>query len=150
MRLNHSPRPGAVTVEFAIVCPVAFTLLLAILIGGLAVFRFQEVATLAREAARYASVHGGQYARETGQPAATATTIRDYVLAKAVALDSNSLTCTVSWNTDNMPVHTVIINGQPTAVANTVTVTISYQWIPETFFSGGSTMTSTSVLPMSF
>jgi hypothetical protein len=35
------------------------------------------------------------------------------------------------------------------ATRNTVTVTLTYQWIPEAFF-GGITLRSTSVLPMSY
>ncbi len=37
------------------------------------IYRYQQVASLAREGARYASVHGSQYAADTGNAAATAS-----------------------------------------------------------------------------
>src|SRR5262245_11836260 len=144
MRLRDQSRTGGVAVEFAAVCPVAFTLILAIMIGGLAVFRFHELSTLAREAARYASVRGTDFQRVTGTPAATADNIRTYVLSKATGLDTASLTCNVSWNTSNAPYTSVYVNGMPAARSNAVTVTLTYQWIPEVFFTTGSTMTATS------
>jgi len=59
-------RQGAHDVEFAVVAPATFILLLGIVVGGMGVFRYQEVAHLAREATRYASTHGGQYS--AGRP----------------------------------------------------------------------------------
>ena len=54
-------RIGATTLEFAIVAPIA----LLFLIGGvnlaLGVYRYQQIAYLARAGARYASTHGAQY-----------------------------------------------------------------------------------------
>jgi hypothetical protein len=41
----------------------------------------------------------------------------------------------------------VIVNNQVLPVTNTVTVTVSYNWIPEAFL-GGITLTSTSTVPM--
>src|SRR6516165_9435204 len=100
MRMKRRARSGATSVEFAFVAPVALTLILGVMVGGLAVFRFQEIATLAREAARYASVHGAQYAKETGNTAATPQSVYDNVIsAKAVILDLSQLTYSVTWNT---------------------------------------------------
>ena len=65
--LSSQRRTGASVVEGAFVYPITFLLLLAIMVGGLGIFRFQEVAHLAREAARYASTHGGQYQAENCQ-----------------------------------------------------------------------------------
>ena len=152
MRCRPGSRHGATTVEFAFVAPVALVLLLGIIIGGLAVFRFQEIATLAREAARYASVHGTEYARENRLPAATAQSIYDNVIAaKGVCLDLSALTYSVTWNTDNRPIRWVQdANGNMVGTVNTVTVTISYNWLPEGFFSGGATMTSSSTQIMTY
>jgi Flp pilus assembly protein TadG len=68
--IMQARRPGAVLVETAVVLPVVLLLLLGLLVGGMGVVRYQEVAHLAREGARYASTHAGRYA-EDGQAKAT-------------------------------------------------------------------------------
>jgi Flp pilus assembly protein TadG len=149
MRLNSRTRSAALAVEFAVVSSIVFLLVLGLLIGGMGVFRYQEVASLAREASRWASVHGAQYQQDTGNPAATAQDIYNNAIAPAaVSLDKSRLSYSVVWNTDNRPFHTTIVNNQVVAVGNTVTVTITYQWVPEAFL-GGITLTSSSTLPMS-
>lgn len=149
MRIRPRPRPAATMVEFAVVGTATFVILLGLLIGGLGIFRYQQVARLARDASRWASVHGAQYALDTGNPAATPTDVYNQVIApNATALDLGHLNYSVTWNTNNSPYHIVTTNGQQTNVANTVTVTITYQWLPEAFL-GGITMTSTSVSVMS-
>jgi Flp pilus assembly protein TadG len=148
MRLHRKPRRAAAAVEFAVVAPLAFLLLIGLIISVMGVFRFQQMAHLAREASRWASVHGSQYAKETGKPAATAVDVYNQVIApNATALDFSKLTYSVTWNSDNSPSHTTIVNGKVVAVTNTVTVTVTYVWNPEAFFSP-VTLTSTSVSPM--
>src|SRR6266849_3601893 len=121
MHLKPKRRSGVTMVEFAIVGPVVFLLLLGLLIGGMGTFRYQEIASLAREASRWASVHGTQYQKDTGMPAATAQDIYNNVIApNAVSLDRSNLTYTVTWNTGNSPYHTIILNNQVVAVGNTV------------------------------
>jgi Flp pilus assembly protein TadG len=150
MRLRHQPRPAATIVEFAVVAPVTFLLLLGLLIGGLGIFRYQQVARLARDATRWASVHGTQYAKDTKKPAATAQDVYDQVISpNATALDLSRMTYSVTWNTSNSPYHTATVNGQQVKVANTVTVTITYHWVPEAFL-GGITLSSTSVSVISY
>ena len=137
-------------VEFAIVAPAVFVLIFGVLIGGLGVARYQQLAYLAREASRYASVHGAQYATETGQTAATPTMVYDSVIArKAVGLNLSKLTYSVTWNTDNGQFHTVVVGRNNRQVANTVTVALTYVWIPEGFVPQKA-MHSTSVSVMSF
>jgi Flp pilus assembly protein TadG len=158
MRLQRQKRPGATVVESAVVSPVVFLLVLGLLVGAAGIFRYQEMATLARRAARYASVHGTQYAKDTGNPAATPSVsgpappgsdIYNNVVANAVALDPSRLTCSVRYNSANSQYSTSVVNGQVVATANTVSVTLTYQWIPEAFL-GGITLTSTSVMPMCY
>jgi Flp pilus assembly protein TadG len=135
--------------ELAIVGPITFLLVMGLLIGGMGIFRYNEVASVAREASRWASVHGTQYQTDTGKPAATAQDIYDNAIApNAVSLDQSKLSYTVTWNTSNSPYHTKIVNNTVVAVGNTVTVTITYQWLPEAYL-GGITLTSTSTVPMS-
>ena len=150
MRLPRQPRRAVSAVEAAIVYPVTFVLVLGLMIGAAGIFRYQETAALAREAARWASVHGTQWAKETGNTAATATDIYNNAIApNVVALDASQLSYSVSWNSTNDPAHTVIVNGNVQYVTNTVTVTVNYNWIPELYL-GGVTLTSTSVAQMSY
>jgi Flp pilus assembly protein TadG len=148
MRPSALPRRGATVVEFAVVGPIILFLLIALVVGGMGVFRYLEVAALARESARYASVHGTQYQKDTGQTAATAQDIyNNVIVAQNVSLDLSQLNYSVTWNTDNRPYHTQVVNGSVVPVTNTVQVRITYQWIPEIYL-GGVTLTSTAVTPM--
>jgi Flp pilus assembly protein TadG len=148
MRLRCSFRQAAAIVEFAVVAPVTFLILIGLLVGGMGVFRYQQIAHLTRDAARWASVHGTQYAQDTGNPAATESDVYNQVIApNAVTLNLSQLAYSVTWNTSNSPYSTNTVNGVPEKVANTVTVTITYQWIPEAFL-GGITLSSTSVSVM--
>src|SRR5262245_32232108 len=124
----HDQRRGTTTIEFAITCPIAFFVIFAIIVGGLGVFRYQQVASAAREGARWARVHGGQYAQETGRPAATETDIyNNAILPAAGALTPSQLTYSVTWNKSNMPLE--VVNGQyEVPTGNIVTVTVNYQW----------------------
>jgi Flp pilus assembly protein TadG len=150
MRLSKAPRAGVTAVESALVFPAVFLLLLGLAVGGAGMMRYQEMAALAREAARWASVHGRDYAKATGNPPATASDVyANSIAPNAYGLDPAQLLYTVAWDTDNGTYHTVIVNGDVVAVRNNVSVTVSYQWIPEAFL-GGVTLTSTSVMPMSY
>ncbi len=127
------------------------------------------MAHFAQLTAGYADSHGGQYANENSQAIQAGTlpnTNESYLLdnlvkANAVALDPTLLQVEVSINrpdgtfdwddtgsTNNRwPTTTV---GSSQQVTNTVTVTVTYSWIPEGFFSGPITLQSTSVMPMSY
>jgi Flp pilus assembly protein TadG len=142
-------RKGATVVESGIVLLLTLLLVMGGIVGGLGIFRYQQIASLAREAARYASVRGGQYHKETGKAAATSTSVYNNVIsAKAVGLDLTKLTYSVTWDDPSeMPVYYDSTNK--VWKGNTVSVTITYQWVPEAFF-GGATMTSTSVMPVSY
>jgi Flp pilus assembly protein TadG len=143
----HHRRRGTTAIEFGITCPIAFFLIFAIIVGGLGVFRYQEVAALAREGARWASVHGGQYADEKGQPAATAADIYANAIApRAVGFDPAKLSYTVTWNKNNMPLW--VDTNAETPIGNTVTVSVTYQWMPEMYLVGPFTLTSTSTAQM--
>ena len=166
MLCSPSARKGATILEFAIVAPVTFLLILGLIVGGLGVFRYQEVAHLAREGSRYASTHGGQYTLD-GMPAKTGVAaiasnsdIQSYVAARAVGLDSDRLTVAVSWSApasvvpNNIPTYmdtdpTLVPPGQ-IVYQNYVTVTVSYEWLPEAFLVGPINLTSTSKIAMSY
>src|SRR5579883_203583 len=137
MRLRRHPRSGTSMIELAVVGPVVFLLLLGLLIGGYGIFRYQQIARLARDGSRWASVRGTQYAHDTGNTAATAQDVHDQVIApNAAGFDLSKLTSSVTWNSSNSPYHMATVNGSNVQVANTVTVTVTYQWIPEAFLGG--------------
>ena len=143
----HKRRRGATTVEFAICCPIVFFVMLATIIGGLGVFRSQQTAELAREASRWASVHGGQYAQETGNPAATAQDIyTNAIQPGATTLDLSKLSYQVTWDKSNMPVDAT--TAYQTPIGNKVTVTVTYQWFPELYLIGPFNLSSTSTAQM--
>jgi Flp pilus assembly protein TadG len=146
-RVDRRLRRGTTAVEFAIVAPILFFLLLATIIGGMGVFRYHQTAALAREGSRWASVHGGQYEKETGHPAATPEDVYNKViLPAATTLDADNLTYSVSWDQSNLPLQ--VIDDVQKPCGNTVTVTVSYQWFPEMFLTGPFTLTSTSTAQM--
>ena len=166
MNRRSTARKGASLVEFAVVAPLTFLLILGLIVGGMGVFRYQEVSHLAREATRYASTHGGQYQLDglptsTGVPAVTSSSdIQAYVAARAVALDPSKLTATISWsspttlNPRSMPTYVDtnpnLVPPAQVSLQNYVTVTVTYQWLPEAFLTGPINLTSTSTVAMSY
>jgi Flp pilus assembly protein TadG len=172
-RLKNATRRGVTIVECAVVYPAVFILLLGLVVGGMGVFRYQEVSSLARSAVRYASTHGAQYRKDanlgTGsagsssptagnglfwyntdpkQADGTDTTWTGDIYDKSVrpnlvALDVNSLSFKCGWppvinqvdKADNWP-------------GSRVSVTVSYQWLPEIFIVGPFNLTSTASMPI--
>jgi Flp pilus assembly protein TadG len=142
-------RRGTTAVEFAIVGPIAFFLIFATIIGALGTFRYQQVATLAREATRWASVHGSQYEEETGNDAASpADVYTSAIQPRLVGLDPDQLNYQVTWNQNNMPLSVRSDYSDP--VGNTVTVRVTYQWLPELYLVGPIALTSTSTAQMAY
>jgi len=142
-------RPGAALVEAAFVLPVAIFLILAIVVGGMGVFHYQETCYLAREGARYAAVHGTDYQKDTKNAPATAQDVYDNAIKPQImTLDPNNLAYSVTWTSSNSP--TTVTNDAGKPLGNTVSVTVTYTWIPEWFLAGPIPFTSTSTLPMSY
>lgn len=166
-------RPATALLESAVVLPVTFLLILGLVVGGMGVFRYQEVAHLARVTARYAAVHGGQYASDNASAiqAGTLPNVNESYLSQTVAagnavgLDTSQLSVSVSitthsgtydWdhtsdNNNRMPYSTYTdSNNNTVGVMNVVTVTVTYTWLPELYLVGPITLTSTAVMPMSY
>ncbi|HJS08293.1 MAG TPA: TadE/TadG family type IV pilus assembly protein [Pirellulales bacterium] len=140
-------RRGTTAVEFAIAFPIVFFLLLATIVGGMGVFRYQQVAAVAREGARWACVHGGEYEQVTGKPAATPEDVfNKAILPVATMLRPENLSYSVTWDQSNMPLQVTEDVQEP--FGNTVTVTVTYQWFPELFLIGPFTLTSSSTAQM--
>jgi Flp pilus assembly protein TadG len=152
-------RSAAAAVEAAVSLPVLFFLLLALVIGGMVVFRYQQVACQAREAARWACVRGGDYQKDTDQLSPTQQQILEQaVLPLAVGMDPAALSCHVQWidqgsNTvqdwDSAPKDVKSVTPKGEYVSNTVRVTITYQWTWD-FLLGPVSLQSVSELPMSY
>jgi Flp pilus assembly protein TadG len=157
---SRQRRLGATVVEFAIVAAAGLLLIYGLIVGATGVYRYQEVAHLAREGSRYAAMHGGQYQKDgidktSGvKTVASDDDIRSYLLPKAVALDKSKLTIHISWSAPssitpkNIPTYTIA----PSQVENQnyVTVSVTYEWKPEVFLFGPRKLTSTSTMPMSY
>jgi Flp pilus assembly protein TadG len=167
-----TPRVGGSTVEFALVAPTLFFLILAAVIGGMGVFRYQEVAAMARETARFASTHGGNYAKDNNQAIIKGTLpnvtksylINSIAMPQAISMDKSKASVSVKFNTSSgsydwddtanngnrWPYVPVVVNGTTYSETNTVSVTVNYTWIPEGYLIGPITLSSTSVMPMSY
>jgi Flp pilus assembly protein TadG len=151
MRRAPQRRSGATVVECAFIYPVLFLLVLGLLVGAVGIFRYSQLASLTREAARYASVHGAQYAKEMKTTAPTPADIyNSAVLPMATSFDTSQLNYSITYNTSNSPFHTILdADNNVIPIQNTVTVKLTYQWLPEAYL-GGVTLSSTSVMPMSY
>jgi hypothetical protein len=169
---NRARRRAAHVVECAIIFPLTFLLVAGLVVCAMGVFRYQQMAHLAREAARYAAVHAGEYQQENAA-AITAGTLpnvtssyltTNVVQANAVTLDPSSLQLAVKLNTSNgsydwddtanngqrWPYSLKTINGTTYSLTNTVSVTVTYTWVPEWFLTGPLTLTSTAVMPLCY
>jgi Flp pilus assembly protein TadG len=174
MRWHHrqNRRWGTHAVECALVYPVLFLLLIGLLVGGMGVYRYQQVAHLAREAARFASVHAGQYQQENAAIIRNGTLpdvndayiTTNLVNANAAGMDTSQLQVSINFNMssgsydwDNTsqngsrwPYSLRTIGGTTYSETNTVSVTVTYVWWPEAYFIGPVTLTSTSVMPVCY
>ena len=153
-------RRGALAVEGAVVYPVMIFLLLLLVVGGMGVFRYQQVACLAREAARWSSVRGSNYQVDTGQTSPTqAQILQNAVLPLATGMDPQSLSIQVQWvnGVTGQVVDWDASNKAPTSqasdettVSNTVRVTITYRWSANLAGIGSLNLQSVSEMPMAY
>lgn len=155
MRARTRPRRGrrgAALLEAAFVLPVLFLMLAGLFVFGLGAFQAQQVATLAREGARWASVRGTQYQLATGAAAASpASVYAQAIQPKAVGMDLSKLTYSVTW--DSPSKNPTYRSGTDLTkyLTNYVTVTVSYSWTPAAYFAATPrTFTSTSRMPLTY
>ena len=127
-------RRGVILLESALVYSVLFLLILGTIVMGLGVFRYQQIASLAREASRWASVHGSTYQSENNAAVPTDADTKAAIVGKAVILDTSALQ----------------VDLDQSQMANGVaSVKVTYTWTPEAYFSP-LTMTSTAVMPVTY
>lgn len=155
MMMRRQERKGSALVETAVVYPVLFLLVLGIIMLGISVFRYQQVAHAAREGARWAVVHGAKYAEETGNTAATPEDIFTNAIQPQMAkVPASTLTYSVTWDQNNKQTSTYLYTNPTTgetsvrARQNTVSVTVRYTW--DTGFFGVIPVQSTTVMTMSY
>ncbi|MCI0379306.1 MAG: pilus assembly protein [Gemmataceae bacterium] len=153
-------RRAAVTVEAALVLPVLFFLLVAIVVGGLGIFHYQQVAHQAREATRWLAVRGSDWQKETGKKCPTKDELRKQViLPLAKTMDPAKLTVEVHWingatgtavDWDSASKWPRTLNASKEHVTCRVRVTVRYDWLPEFLVAGPIQLESTSEFPMAF
>ncbi len=120
-------RRGAATVEFALICPLFFTLILGILEFGRMVMVQQIITNAAREGARVAILPSTATATVTNQ-------VDNYLTNGSIS--SAAATVTVSPNPPSSASSGSLV---------TVTVSIPYtsvSWIPSPFYLSSSTLTA--------
>jgi Flp pilus assembly protein TadG len=91
-------------VEFALVAPIFFLMLFAIIDFGRYVYYVQILNNAAREGTRYAIVHGAESLAPTGPPhdpsgTAVITVVRNYAIGVIGVQDASVLTITPTWGT---------------------------------------------------
>jgi hypothetical protein len=155
MLLRSSPlcRRASTLVQAALVYPVAIMLTVGVVIVGMGIYQYQQVAALAREGARWASVHGGQWAAEKNSGTLTTQSdVKTAILAYAAGLDTSQFTSSnpsVSWaNSSQVPTYD---DASGNVAYNTVTVTVSYNWIPVAYFGSATLkLSSQSVMVIQY
>jgi Flp pilus assembly protein TadG len=151
LRRKQQQRRGSTLLESALVYPVLFLIVLGIIFLGIAVFRYQQVSHISREASRWAAVHGALYKQEQGRPSLTTASdvYTNSIQAQAVSMQLSGLVYSVEWNdTTQRRSRSVTVNGVVASRANTVTVTVTYTW--NTGLFGTIPVSSSSTMPMSY
>ena len=160
LQRRRNKRRGVIALEAALVYPAFFILLFGIIILGMGVFRYEQVACQAREVARVASVRGAKWAAETKQTAKTEAQLKaEVAVPLAVGMDASLLEVKVHWVDEA----TGIVHPWDTAaktatsktatgetVTNRVRVSVTYQWAPSFFGWGAQTLQSVSEMPMAY
>lgn len=151
-------RRGALMVEAAVVHPLMLIIIFMIIIGGFGVFRYQQVACQAREAARWVAVRGSDWHKETDLSfPSKADILTQTVLPMAAGMTQGNLTLQVDWidqvtgevvDWDSASKHPKSVTAGNQSVANRVRVTVTYRWSPELFLVGSINLQSTCEIPM--
>jgi Flp pilus assembly protein TadG len=89
---------GQAMTEFGLVLPVFILLLFGVMCFGNIVYAYSYVSYAAREASRYAAVHG-----MNNKAPATSSSIQNFVTEETAGLNLKQLSVTTSWSPDNSP-----------------------------------------------
>jgi Flp pilus assembly protein TadG len=120
-------------IEFSIIAVSALMLIFGMMNCAIAVYDYNFVSFAAREATRYAAVHGSSSAS-----AASTTDISNFVIAQSKGLNGTKLTVSTSWSPDNSPGSTVRVQ-----VSYPFTVTIPFMNRNSLIFSSTSQLVIT-------
>jgi Flp pilus assembly protein TadG len=136
---RHGRTRGQTLVEFALVAPMFFALLIGVIEGGRYVFHAELLNNATREGARYQIVHGSASTtppRPTGPTSAdpTGEDIKQAVVDAGMMIEIDPGKVDVAWDPDN--------NSRGT----TVTVTTEYVYFPIVSLFGPITITAESSL----
>ncbi|RIK78612.1 MAG: hypothetical protein DCC68_15005 [Planctomycetota bacterium] len=149
-------RRGAAVLEFAVVGPVVMLLLIGFAVLTIGVFRYQQVAYLARQGARYASTHGAQYRVDNDLPAGDAAVWSEDIRTSGIlpwtaSMNAADLATSSSWSAGNNKANAADpgASSDPT-INNSVTVTVTYAWFPEAYLVGPFSLTSSATMPMHY
>ncbi len=159
IRQNAQKRRAALAVETAVVLPVMLFLVLMLIVGGIGVFRNQQVACLAREGTRWTSVRGSLWQFETGQTSPTQQEILQHaVLPLAVGMDPSKITIQAEWIDgqtgaatpwDSSRKSPLSVAKSNQGVTDRIRITVRYEWSPGVLWPGTINMSSVSEVPMS-
>ena len=125
-------RAGQALAEFALVAPIFFLLLFAIVEGGRFMFYYEVLNNATREGARYAIVHGANTISDcTGPPGPTAlgpcdptgAGVIERVRSAAFGVPGSSISVVPTWSPDNG-------RGSTVSVAATYTYTSLVPLVP--------------------
>ena len=103
-RTYWKKQDGSSLVEFALIAPVFFMVVLAIIELGIAAWQKNSVASDVREAARYAAVRGVASGR-----AATPESIATYVKTRS-SLDTSAVRVYATWSPNKRPGSVVTVS----------------------------------------
>ncbi|HVA01848.1 MAG TPA: TadE family protein [Terriglobia bacterium] len=108
VRASQRDDQGASVLEFGLVVLVFYAFVFGVMDFGRALYSYHFVSHAAREATRYAIVHGAQ----SSDPA-TANEIAQYVKnITPDGIDPNAITVSTTWSPDNTPGSNVRIQVQ--------------------------------------
>lgn len=103
--------------------PVVLLLLIGMSFAGLAMFRYVHLANVARNASRWAAVHGKRYSAATGTETVTPNDVFEAAIKpRLVTIKPDQLQWSVEWSPDG----------------RLVTVSLAYTQSPEAYFAGGT------------
>jgi len=105
-RLRQLQRGGTL-VELALILPLFFLLIFGVLDFGRGIWAYNTLSYASREGVRYAIVRGSK-----SQTPASASDIRQIVIAQTGGLDASKLTVTVTWLPNNAPGSNVKVQTQ--------------------------------------
>ncbi len=103
---------GNVAIEFAFIAPVFLAMMFGIVEAGRFYMIQSSLSRAVRDATRYAALHGS-----TASTPATAASTQSVLTGAATALQTGSITSSVTFSPDNK-------------AGSTVTVSASYPWQP--------------------